>query len=145
MVSRASANGRWQNCTRLHRCMFYCAFQVFPASRVAKRCRSLDVIVAVFASTATMPIQSGNFPDESAPIAGGAIFSQWLPSVVRAMARFRPTIQQTVSETVAPASQSSCNGLACDVQVLPESEERWIFPPFPARQRIFADGVFNWR
>src|ERR1700704_2808071 len=123
--------------------MSYGAFQVFPPSWVAYWRWSLAVIVAFRAPAAVIPIQSGNFPDESAATNGGAIFSQCPPSVVRAIAPLRPTIQQILSETAVPASQSSWDGLVCKIHVRPVSAERWIFPPFPARQKIFPDGVFT--
>src|SRR6267154_1103944 len=107
--------------------MSYCAFQVFPPSCVAYCRWSLAVIVACRASAAVIPIQSGNFPDESAPTDGGAIFFQCPPSVVRAMAPLRPTIQEILSETAVPASQSSCYGLVCKIHVRPASAERWSF------------------
>src|SRR6266478_1415601 len=117
--------------------MSYCAFQVFPPSCVAYCRWSLAVIVASRAPAAVIPIQSGNFPDESAPTDGGAIFFQCPPSVVRAMAPLRPTIQEILSETAVPASQSSCDGLVCkircgalDVSALsrpPENFPRWCF------------------
>src|ERR1700682_1414374 len=90
-----------------------------------------------------MPIQSGNFPDGSAANGGGAIFSQCPPSVVRAIAPLRPASQQMVPETAAPVSHSSCEGLTCEIQVLPASVERWMVPPFPARQRFEPDGAFT--
>ena len=123
--------------------MSYCAFQVFPPSCVAYCRWSLAVIVAFRAPAAVIPIQSGNFPDESAASDGGAIFFQCPPSVVRAMAPLRPTIQEILSETAVPASQSSCDGLVCKIHVRPASAERWMFPPFPARQRIFPVGAFT--
>src|ERR1700680_1041853 len=100
-------------------------------------------MVAVCARAAEMAIQSGNFPDGSTANGGGAIFSQCPPSVVRAIAPLRPASQQIVSETAAPASQSSCEGLACKIQVPPALLERWMVPPFPARQRIEPDGAFS--
>src|ERR1700682_524414 len=88
-----------------------------------------------------MPIQSGSFPDESAADGGAAIFSQRSPSVVLAIAPLRPTIQLVVSETAAPASQSSGDGLVCCTHVRPASLERSMFPPLPTRQNIDPDGV----
>src|SRR6266853_2242182 len=98
-------------------------------------------MVAFRASAAVIPIQSGNFPDESAATDGGAIFFQCPPSVVRAIAPLRPTIQEILSEAAVPASQSSCDGLVCETHVRPASAERWMIPPFPARHRIFPVGV----
>src|SRR3984893_9335179 len=88
-----------------------------------------------------MPVQSGNFPDVAEAVAGGAICSQSSPSVVRAIAPLRPTIQQIVSEIAAPASQSSCDGLVCKIHVRPASVERSMLPPLPTRQDVDPDGA----
>src|SRR5216683_3963602 len=90
-----------------------------------------------------MLAHSGNFPVVPAGCRGGATVSQCSPSVVRAIAPLRPTSQQTASETTAPASQSSLDGLACEPHVFPASMERSMAPPFPARQRLEPDGAFN--
>src|SRR5512135_1264761 len=100
----------------------------------------MDTACAPIAVTRT---QSGNFPE--APVASGGepTVCQCSPSTVRAIAPLRPTSQQTVSETAAPASQSSLDGLICETHVFPALVERSIIPPFPARQRVEPDGAVN--
>ena len=105
--------------------------------------RRLQLSSRTGASRAVMAVQSGNLPAVPAACAGGAMRSQRSPSTVRAIAPLRPTSQQTVSETAAPASQSSWDGLTCETHVFPASVERSIIPPFPARQRVEPDGAFN--
>src|SRR5229473_1031140 len=117
---------------------------MFPSpSCVAKWRPSLTVIVTDRASRAVMLAHSGNFPVIPAACGGGATLTQCSPSMVRAIAPLRPTSQQTASETTAPASQSSLDGLACEPHVFPASMERSMAPPFPARQRLEPDGAFN--
>src|ERR1700733_9110728 len=88
--------------------------------------------------------QSGNFPALApAAMVGETIACQCSRSAVRAMEPLRPTSQQTVSETAAPASQSWEDGLSCKTQVFPPSLDRSMIPLFPARQRIEPDGDFR--
>jgi hypothetical protein len=63
--------------------------------------------------------------------------------MVRAIAPFRPATQQIVSETAAPVTQSSWDGLICETHVFPASVERSITPPFPARHRVKPEGAFK--
>src|SRR5580704_4599395 len=101
----------------------YCSRQLLPPSDVANLRPSRATMAAEFLFVAVTASQSGKAPALSAAAAGAAIFFQWLPSVVRAMAPWPPTSQQVLSDIAAPASQSSMLGLTCAIHVFPASVE----------------------